>query len=492
MNHPHSTRLLTLSLLCLGAHVFAEEAKLPEIKVDTTPLPSTAASYAPMIERVAPCVVTISTSRDVRLRDNQYFNELRRYFGIPDDEESGRAPQRRGDQGAGKKQKQMMGIGSGVVVSAEGHILTNNHVIDGADEIVVTIGNEKHEYKAKKIGGDPDADLAVLKIEDAKVQPIVFTDSDQVRVGDVVLAIGNPFGLTRSVSSGIVSSIGRGNFRMATFENYIQTDASINPGNSGGALVDVQGRLVGINTIIFSRSGGNEGIGFAVPSNLARAAVESLIKHGRVIRGFLGIVLQDVTEEQANKFKVGTDSGAAVNEVQPNSPGQKAGIRIEDIITSVNGKKIDSPRELILAIGSLPPATKVDLKVLREGKEQQIEAVLGERPASATLAGEPQRPDPDPDVLDGVQVTDLTAESRKEFKVPAEVKGVLIEKVAADSPSADAGLKQGDVILEIEREAVTSAKQAVDMSEKLKKQKKVLLRVSTKGETRFMIVERKE
>ena len=309
--HPiRRTRLFTFSLLALGASALAEPVKIPEIKVDSTPLPPTAASYAPVVEKVTPCIVTISTSKNVRASDNPNLRDpfFRRFFGIPEEgDEDGSKTPRRGGRGeksekSDKPRKQMMGLGSGVIVSTEGHILTNNHVIDGADDIVVTIGKDKHEYKAKKIGGDPGSDLAVLKIDDAKVSAITFTDSDKVRVGDVVLAVGNPFGLTRSVSSGIVSSIGRSNLQMAQYESYIQTDASINPGNSGGALVDVEGRLVGINTSIFSRSGGNEGIGFAVPSNLARSVMESLLKNGRVIRGFLGIGLEkeeSVTEELA-------------------------------------------------------------------------------------------------------------------------------------------------------------------------------------------------
>ena len=505
MNPTRSTRILTFSILTLGVSVFAESPiKIPEIKVDTTPLPQTAPSYAPVVDKVTNSIVTISTSKNVKRGENPNFRDpfFRRFFGLPEEDEEAAPKSPRGGGRTEKNEKlrkQMMGLGSGVIVTTEGHILTNNHVIDGADDIIVTLGSEKREYVAKKIGTDPESDLAVLKIEGSKVQAITFTDSDKVRIGDVVLAVGNPFGLTRSVSAGIVSSTGRGGMGMggaggAIYENYIQTDASINPGNSGGALVDIEGRLVGINTSIFSRSGGNEGIGFAVPSNLARSAMESILKNGRVVRGFLGIRMQDVDESLAKGLKFPGESGVAVTEVTEGSPAAKAGLKRGDVVVEVDGRKVETSRDLLLRVGALTPGTKVNVKVARDGDEKSLVVELGERPPKDLAANvPPAKPESaDPDVLDGVEVADLDAQMRKQFNLPEELKGAVVTKLDPDSPCAEAGIRPGDVIQEVDRKPVANASEAVDMSEKVKKEKKVLLLVSSKGVSRFVFVERKD
>ena len=476
------------------------EAQTPAVKVDPTPLPrvaGTLTTFAPVVEKVAPSVVTISTSKMVKPQANRnpQFNDpmFRRFFGIPDPEEQpDDAPAPKGKNGA-KRRPQMMGLGSGVIVSEEGHILTNNHVIEGADEIMVTIGNEHHEYKAKKIGTDPGTDIAILKIEPSvKLHPITFADSDKIHVGDLAIAVGNPFGLTQSVTMGIVSALGRGGTGITDYENFIQTDASINPGNSGGALVDTEGRLMGINTAIFSRSGGNQGIGFAVPSNLAHSVMDSLLKTGHVSRGFLGIALQPLSEELAKEFKIDGNAGALVAGVSAKSPAEKAGVLAGDVVIEVSGKKVEGPRELQLMVASMAPGTKVDVKLIRDGKEKVFNIELAERPGSKLAAADQPPKAQDPDVLDGVTVGDIDAEARKKFEIADGTKGVVITDIDQDSASAEAGLKAGDVIHEINREPITTAKQAVDMSEKVKKEKKVLLRVSTKGNSRYVIVEHKE
>ncbi|MGV3533511.1 MAG: trypsin-like peptidase domain-containing protein, partial [Chthoniobacteraceae bacterium] len=319
----------------------------PEIKYDDTPVAEGTPSFAPVVERVAPSVVTISTSKSVRPNANPYsgnplFNDptFRRFFGIPEPDESAPAPNApRGRQEPpprGQGRQQALGLGSGVIVSPQGHILTNNHVVEGADDIIVTIGSNRREYKAKKVGSDPGTDIAVLKIEGDNLPAVTFADSDKMRAGDIVIAVGNPFGLTQSVTMGIISSIGRGGMGIIDYENFIQTDASINPGNSGGALVDYQGRLIGINTAIFSRSGGNQGIGFAVPANLARNVMESILKTGRVTRGYLGVALQPLNDDLAKAFNLDPNSsGALIGEVQPGSPSEKAGVKNGDVVTSV-------------------------------------------------------------------------------------------------------------------------------------------------------------
>jgi serine protease Do len=332
-----------------------------------------------------------------------------------------------------------------------------------------------------------------LKIEpNAKLHEITFADSDKLKVGDIAIAVGNPFGLTQSVTMGIVSALGRGDTHITDYENFIQTDASINPGNSGGALVDIDGRLIGINTAIFSRSGGNQGIGFAVPANLAHSVMDSLIKNGKVSRGFLGIALQPLSDELAKEFKLDGSTGALVAEVTTKSPAEKAGIEAGDVVVSVNDKKIDGPRELQLLVAAIAPGTKVDVKLIRDGKEKTVNVLLGERPSNKIAANDQPESKGEPDVLDGVTVGDINAETRKQFELPDSSKGVVITEIDPDSPSAEAGLKVGDVIHEINREPISSAKEAVDLSEKVKQEKKVLLRVSTKGSTRYVVVERKD
>jgi serine protease Do len=497
----------SIAALLLGASLapLARADETPAVKVDPKPIPQvagTVTTFAPVVEKVAPSVVTIATSKMVKRNQNPYFNDplFRRFFGIPDGEgEEGQEGQRGGrnknnnDNGGGKKHLERFGLGSGVIVSPEGHILTNNHVIEGADEIIVTIGNEKHEYKAKKIGADPGTDIAVLKIEPTvKLHEITFADSDKLRVGDICIAVGNPFGLTQSVTMGIVSALGRSETHITDYENFIQTDASINPGNSGGALVDTEGRLIGINTAIYSRTGGNQGIGFAVPANLAHTVMDSLIKNGKVSRGFLGIALQPLTEDLAKAFKIENNAGALVAEVTSKSPAEKAGIVAGDIVTEVNGKKVEGPRELQLLIGGISPGTDVAVKLMRDGQEKTVNVKLAERPNKGLAANEQPDKPAEPDVLDGVTVGDIDKETSKKFGLTEDAKGVVVTEVEADSPCADAGIKVGDVIHEINREPVTSSKQAVDLSEKVKKEKKVLLRVSTKGNSRYVVVERKD
>ncbi len=510
--------ILSTSIAVLAAFVpFAgaaetskPEPKVPEIKVDVSPLPENAgrSTYAPLVEKVSPSVVTIATSKLQTKNRNPYFNDpmFRKYFGLPDpdEEQDENAKTPKGNQG--KKRLQRAGLGSGVVVAADGYILTNNHVIDGADEIIVTFGRDKKEYKATKIGNDPATDIAVLKIDAANLTPITFTDSSKIRVGDISIAIGNPFNLTQTVTMGIVSALGRKGIERsmgpgdnARFEDFIQTDASINPGNSGGALVDVEGRLIGINTAIFSMSGGNQGIGFAVPANLARTILESLIKTGKVSRGALGVKLQPLSDDLASQFKIEGGNGALIVEVNAKSPAEKAGLQSGDVITEVGGKKVENDRELQFIIASMAPGTKADLKVLRDGQDKAITVELGERDTmiKGLAAAQPPKPT-DPDVLDGVTVGDLDPEVRKKFDIPESSKGVVIAEIDPESPSAEAGLKVGDVILEAKgekdakAEPITSSKQAVELSERLKKEKKVLLRVSTKGASRYVVVERKD
>jgi serine protease Do len=492
--NPNLRRLLLTLTVCLPAPALLAqplEKQAAAVKIDPAPLNRQGAaitSFAPIVEKVAPSVVQIATTR-ATARSNPTLDDLRRFFGLPDPSEPQPDTPRRRDRGT---PREPFGLGSGVVVTPDGHILTNNHVIDGADDILVTFASDKKEYKATKVGVDPGTDLAVLKLESkpANLQTITFGDSDQLRVGDFAIAVGNPFGLTQTVTMGIVSSIGRNDMGIVAYENFIQTDASINPGNSGGPLVDVEGRLIGINTAIFSRTGTNAGIGFAVPANLARNILDSILKTGRVVRGFLGVGIQDLDENLARKLKIPSSSGAVVNEITPKSPAATAGLEPGDVITEINGKSISGPAELRMTISSMMPGSKVNLKYRRGSDEKTTQVELAELPASTTAAiTSPEAAPGEPDVLDGVTVSDIIPELRQRFSIPDSIaSGVVITEVSEDSPSFAAGLRPGDVILEIERRPVKTADDAVKLSEDLKKEKEVMLRISSRGQSRFVVV----
>src|SRR6184192_4402195 len=340
-------------------------------------------TFAPIVEKVAPSVVTVFTTQTVSRGGSAFpFSDdaLRQFFG-------GQLPQRQGKQ-------TLQGLGSGVIVSADGYILTANHVVSGAEEIMVGLGVDLRKYKAKKIGTDPGTDVALLKIEEKNLPAITFADSDKARAGDIVLAVGNPFGLRQTVTMGIISAVGRGGMGIVDYENFIQTDAAINMGNSGGALVDATGRLLGINTAIFSRSGGNQGVGFAIPANLARDVMQSLREKGRVVRGYIGALVQTLTPELAEAMKLkGQPTGALVGEVAPKTPSEKAGMKTGDVITAVKGKKISDARELRLIIGSMAPGSKAQMEVNREHTSEIVNVELAEMPAGTTEEGPETSPE---------------------------------------------------------------------------------------------------
>ena len=440
----------------------------PDIKVDATPLNRDArpgVSFSPVIKKAGPCVVYIYSTRIVHVRPyrNPLLNDpfFRQFFGdrFPQDSQP-------------RTRKEYM-LGSGVIVSPDGYILTANHVVDGADEIkikVTSAGGDK-EFSAKVVGTDPPTDVAVLKINAKDLPAIRLGDSDQLEVGDMVLAIGDPFGLERTVTMGIVSALGRSGFQVGggddspNYQDFIQTDAAINPGNSGGALVDAEGRLVGINTLILpNENGGNQGIGFAVPINLARHVMDRLIQGGKVTRGYLGIALKDINEGLAESFGLPDQNGALVDDVNPGTPAQKAGIQPGDVIVEFNGKKVTDRENLSLMVSECLPGTDATMKVIRDGHEKSFTVKLGELPGHIGQNNKNQNDQPgnaNADALDGVAVSDLDPQSRQELRIPDNVHGALVTKVGPDSNSADAGLQQGDVIVEINRQPVRDAEEAV-------------------------------
>jgi serine protease Do len=410
--------------------------------------------FASVVEPLLPAVVNISTSKVVKSQkggENPFFNDpfFRQFFGNPND----------GDQQQPREQREHS-LGSGVIVNPDGYILTNNHVVDGASDVQVTL-SDKRQLKAKIVGTDPRTDIAVLKIPTSGLATVTLGDSAKAKVGDIVLAIGDPFGIGETVTMGIVSAKGRRDLRLEGpegYEDFIQTDASINPGNSGGALVNTRGELIGINTAIISNGGGgNQGIGFAVPVNMARSVMEQILKSGKVSRGYLGILIQEVTPDLAKAFSLPSPEGALVGDVTPDSPGAKAGLQKGDVITALNGQKVSDSLELRLRISQMAPGSSVKMDVYRNGQKQEMSATLGEFPEKAeTAQNAPQGEAP---ALEGVQVENLNSDITQQLNLPAGTRGVVITRVDPDSIAAETGLQRGDVIQEVNRKPVNNVEQ---------------------------------
>jgi Do/DeqQ family serine protease len=333
-------------------------------------------SYAAAVEKAAPAVVNINTAKVVTVRPHPFFDDpvFRQFFGRGLDELT--TPQRRVERS----------LGSGVIMSVQGHILTNHHVIRGADAIQVSL-RDGRLARARVVGSDPETDLAVLKIELDKLPTITVGHSERLHVGDVVLAIGNPFGVGQTVTMGIVSATGRNRLGINTFENFIQTDAAINPGNSGGALVDAGGNLVGINTAIFSRSGGYQGIGFAIPTGMAQAVLEDILRHGRPLRGWLGIEAQEINAEIARTLDLKVTDGVIITGVARDSPAHRAALQPGDVIRSIDGRRIATGGEALIVISGRKPGSRLRLSILRDGKELTVEVTATERPPRPTDTG---------------------------------------------------------------------------------------------------------
>ncbi|MEO1958361.1 MAG: DegQ family serine endoprotease [Nautiliaceae bacterium] len=375
-------------------------------------------SFAPIVKKVIPSVVNISTEKVVEFKIpeqfKRFFNDpfFQRFFGF-------REPKR-------PQKKKEMALGSGVIISKDGYIVTNYHVISNATKITVTLKDGK-KYKAKVIGSDPKTDLALIKIDAKNLTPITIGDSNKVQVGDIVLAIGNPFGLGETVTQGIVSATNRSSIGINSYEDFIQTDAAINPGNSGGALVDLKGRLIGINSAILTASGANNGIGFAIPSDMMKFVVTSLIKYGKVVRGYLGVYITNIDPDKAKLY--GIDHGVLITKVEPNSAASKAGLKPGDIIVAVDGEKVQNASELRNKIAFKGPDTEVTLRVFRNGKYITIKAKLQ---ALKTKK---------------VKITDIKL--LKGVTLSQEKNSIVVEDVEPDSYPAMMGLQKGDVILKV-------------------------------------------
>jgi serine protease Do len=433
--------------------------------------------FSSVLKPALPAVVNIHTSKVVKQSKgmNPFGNDpmFRQFFG---------------DQfGGGKAQPEReQSLGSGVILTPDGTIITNNHVIDGASDIKVQLA-DKREFKAKLVGTDPKTDVAILKIDASGLPTLPLGDSTNLHVGDLVFAIGDPFGIGETATMGIVSATGRGGLGIEGYEDFIQTDASINPGNSGGAMIDLHGNLVGINTAILSNGGGgNQGVGFAIPISMAKNVMDQILTHGKVVRGYLGIYIQDVTPEIAKAFGLQQAGGALIGDVSPDTPASRAGLKKGDVILKLNGDPVDSRNQLMLHISQMAPGTSVRLGVWHEGKMQDSTITLGELPDKAAKAeGEEASGS---NALEGVEVQELTSEIAQELKLPAGAHGVVVTSVDPASPAATTGLNRGDVIQEVNHKPVHNLdeyNQAISSSGK----QSVLLLINRGGRTNFVVVE---
>lgn len=447
--------LATLSIL-LGFYGQAGFGGIPIFRD-----PGAVPTLAPMLEDVMPGVVNISTESTVRIRENPLLNDpfFRRFFEIPD------MPRERKSQS----------LGSGVIVDGtRGYIITNNHVIDKADEITVTLRDGRN-IKAKVIGRDPEVDLAVVQIKGEGLKEVSFADSDKVRVGDFVVAIGNPFGLSSTVTSGIVSALGRSGLGIERFEDFIQTDASINPGNSGGALVNLEGKLVGINTAILGGAGGNIGIGFAIPANMVRDIMFQLIKFGKVKRGQLGVVIQTLTPDLAKAFDLDIKEGVIVSEVVAESPADKAGIKPGDVVVAVNDKKVVTVSQLRNYIGLQRVGEKIDVEVIREGKLKKIKMAISETTQTKSIGS-----DINPR-LGGAVFANMSGE----HPLNGTIKGIEVVELEPGSPAWQAGLREGDVIVSANKVLIKTLNEFLKV---VKGAPRILLNVRRGRDALFIVI----
>lgn len=456
-----------------GAQAAAMSAVLPA-----------ANGFTEVAKAVTPAVVNITTVMAEKVSDGRKTPEelrdrMEEFFGGPGGQRGFRGPQgpgeSRGHRGGGQ--------GSGVIVSADGYVLTNNHVIEGAQEVTVTLP-DKREFKGKIVGVDPKTDLAVVKIDGQNLPTVIWGDATKLQVGEYVLAVGNPFGLNSTVTLGIVSALGRGRMGITQYEDFIQTDAAINPGNSGGALVNTHGELVGINTAIFSQTGGYQGVGFAVPTSMGKPIYDSLIKTGKVVRGYLGVGIQDLSQDLAKSFNIRNAKGALVSDVKEDSPADQAGLKQGDVITAYQGAAVEDAVALQRLVTRSAVGNKVPVKVIRDGHEKDLTVTIGEQLETAKVA---QADASEADyAFAGVAVQDLDRETAKELGLKGKAQGVVVTGVEPESGAEKAGLMAGDVISEINRQPVKSVKEFEKVSSAVKKGSQILILINRHGNALFL------
>jgi serine protease Do len=436
--------------------------------------------FSAVIKPALPAVVNIRTSKIVKPQANQMspmFSDpmFRQFFG----DQFG--------QGGKPHAEREQALGSGVIITPDGTILTNNHVIDGATDIKVQL-SDKREFLAKLVGADPKSDVAVLKIEGKDLPTLPLGDSSQLNVGDLIFAIGDPFGVGETATMGIVSATGRSRLGIEDYENFIQTDAAINPGNSGGAMIDIHGNLVGINTAILSHggSGGNEGVGFAIPMSMAKPVMDQILAHGKVIRGYLGVHIQDFSPELAKSFNFNQSGGVLIGDVSANTPAANAGLKKGDVIVKLNGQAESDSNDLRNTISQMSPGTQVKLDIWRDGKVQPFTVTLGELPKDKETAESSD--DSSSGEIQGIDVQDLTPEISQQLNLPSGTHGVVVTSVDPASAAAAAGINRGDLIQEINHKPVTSASQYKQLMSGASGQP-ILLLINRGGITNFVVVE---
>ena len=390
---------------------------------------------ADVAQKVIPSVVNISSTKTVVIQQSPFFSDpfFREFFGNVPHERVQRA------------------LGSGVIITSDGYIITNNHVVGGAEKVEVRLSDER-VFTARIIGTDPKSDVAIVKIDAKGLPTIPVGDTSKLRIGTFVLAVGNPFGLGQTVTMGIISALGRSGLGITDYENFIQTDAAINPGNSGGALVNMKGELIGINTAILSQSGGNVGIGFAIPVDLAMSVKNSLIRYGKVVRGWLGVTAQDIDPKIAKTLNLGSTKGVLVSDVAKTSPASTAGIKRGDVLTAINGKPVISASSLRFAVSELTPGTPVKVTVFRDGKEWIIPVTIGDL-AKATVA-EDRFAVKDNRFLAGLTVSEITPTIRETLNLDPDMAGIVVLEVTRGTPAESTGIRPGDLILKINDKAI--------------------------------------
>lgn len=463
-------------------YVFAQERGAPPL------------TFAPVIKKITPAVVNVTS--EVRPQRTSTRNRGRGQGG-PSQLPPGLEDFFRGFGGGGgvpefdmPERRRGGGLGSGVIVSPDGYVLTNNHVVEGADKVTVSL-SDRREFTAKVVGTDPLTDVAVLKLSASNLPVLPISDSARVQIGDIALAVGNPFGIGQTVTMGIIGATGRAtNMHPGNYEDFIQTDAAINPGNSGGALVNANGQLIGINTAIISSGGGNQGIGFAIPINMAREVMDQLVKSGKVVRGFMGAGIQPITPELQQQFKLSSLNGALITSVTPGSGAAKGGLQVGDVVTQVNGDAVTDPNALRLRISRTAPGSTVHLTVQRPEGAKQVDITLGTLPSGQedTPQGPGEPGGGERSGLQGVSVEALTPETARQLQLQEGVTGVVVTDVSPDSAAAEAGLQRGDVIQQVNRRNIASVRE-FDNALRGAGKGSVLLLVSSRGGSRFIVVE---
>jgi len=474
--------LLSLAIVAAGVNFVQAKSSGGDSFLDRS-----SKEFVNVVKRVKPAVVHIRVEKTTSQEySGQQYEEI---FKHPFFEQFFGPYSRQQPQRPKQRERKQRGQGSGFIISKDGFIMTNNHVIEGADTIKVSLSDDR-EFDARVIGADPQSDVALIKIEDPENLPVaVLGDSDALEVGEWVIAIGNPFGLTQTVTVGVVSAKGRSSIGLNQYENFIQTDAAINPGNSGGPLINGRGEVVGINTALFSRTGGYMGIGFAIPVNMARSIEKQLQNQGKVTRGWLGVAIQNVDKELAKSFDLKQAGGILVSEVQDNSPASKAGLKQGDVIIRLNDIPMENVSELRNKVAMIIPGSKAELVVVRKGRKKQINVTIGEQPSDfgkTALSGNDQKS------LEnyGITLQELTRELGERLGYD-EGSGVVISDVKADSPAAEQGLKPGYLIEEVNRHAVSSLQDLRDVLAKTSSGKRILLRVRTADHSRYVVLSAK-